>query len=117
MDIGKRLRELREGKGLSQGDIEHDSGLIRCYQSRVENGHTIPSLPVLERWATALEVKLHQIFANGNGQPETPKLPEKTPVGHQAQTLLGVFGKLPSRDRSLLISLARKMVKRNGQPS
>jgi len=39
MVIGDRLRELREAKELSQGDIEERTGLLRCYVSRVENGH------------------------------------------------------------------------------
>ena len=44
MIIGDRLRALREEKKLSQGDIEKRAGLLRCYTSRVENGHTVPAL-------------------------------------------------------------------------
>ena len=44
MSIGARIRQIREKKGLSQGDIERVTGLLRCYTSRVENGHTVPSL-------------------------------------------------------------------------
>jgi transcriptional regulator with XRE-family HTH domain len=44
MVIGDRLRALREEKKLSQGDIEHRTGLLRCYISRVENGHTVPAV-------------------------------------------------------------------------
>ncbi len=58
MDIGKRLRELWEAKALSRGDVEDRTGLPRSYVSRVENGHTTPTLPVLERWANALDVEL-----------------------------------------------------------
>jgi len=36
MIIGDRLRAIREQKKLSQGDIEHRCGLLRCYISRVE---------------------------------------------------------------------------------
>ena len=43
MVISDRLRELRESKNLSQGDIERRTGLLRCYLSRVENGHTVPA--------------------------------------------------------------------------
>ena len=50
MILGRRLREIRELMSLSQGDIEKTSGLLRCYVSRVENGHTIPSLETLENW-------------------------------------------------------------------
>jgi transcriptional regulator with XRE-family HTH domain len=49
-------------KKLSQGDIEERSGLLRCYISRVENGHTVPSIETLEKLARAMEVPLYQIF-------------------------------------------------------
>ena len=55
MVIGDRLKTLREAKDLSQGDIEQRTGLLRCYVSRVENGHTVPSLETLEKFARALE--------------------------------------------------------------
>ena len=115
MDIGKRLRELREAKGLSQGDIEHGTGLHRCYVSRVENGHTTPSLPLLERWAAALDVGLSQLFAVGDEEPDAPQLPGRNPVASQERTLLGLFRQMPIEDRALLISLARDSVKRAGQ--
>jgi transcriptional regulator with XRE-family HTH domain len=53
MVIGDRLRALREAKSLSQGEIEKRSGLLRCYISRVENGHTVPAIPTLEKLARA----------------------------------------------------------------
>ena len=62
MYIAERLRELRENKSLSQGDIEKRTGLLRCYISRVENGHTVPALETLEKFARALEVPLYQLF-------------------------------------------------------
>ena len=49
MDIGGRLRQLRESKNLSQGDIERRTGLIRCYISRVEIGLSLPSVETLEK--------------------------------------------------------------------
>ena len=58
MIIGDRLRALREEKKLSQGDIEKRTGLLRCYISRVENGHTVPAIETLEKLARALEVSL-----------------------------------------------------------
>jgi transcriptional regulator with XRE-family HTH domain len=62
MIIGDRLRELREVKNLSQGIIEQRTGLLRCYISRVENGHTVPSIETLEKLARALEVPMYQLF-------------------------------------------------------
>jgi len=73
MIIGERLRALREEKHLSQGHIEKRTGLLRCYVSRLENGHTIPSIETLEKWARALEVPLYQIFYTGKEPPSTPQ--------------------------------------------
>src|SRR5580700_1963986 len=73
MLVGARLRALREQKNLSQGHIEKRTGLLRCYVSRVENGHTIPSIETLEKWARALEVPLYQIFYEGENPPATPQ--------------------------------------------
>ena len=61
MVICDRLRELREEKKLSQGDIEKRTGLLRCYISRVENGHTVPTVETLEKMARALEVPLYRL--------------------------------------------------------
>jgi transcriptional regulator with XRE-family HTH domain len=72
--IGDRLRELRDGKNLSQGDIEKRTGLLRCYISRVENGHTVPAIETLEKLARALEVPLYQLFYEGEEPPKLPNL-------------------------------------------
>src|SRR5579863_5378590 len=60
MNIGETIRNYRLGKGMSQGDIEKRTGLLRCYLSRVENGHTIPSLDTLSKIAGAMELPLSQ---------------------------------------------------------
>jgi hypothetical protein len=65
MVIEDRLRELRETKQLSQGDIEKRTGLLRCYISRVENGHAVPR---------ALEIPLYQLFYDGDEPPKLPNL-------------------------------------------
>ena len=56
---------MREAKHLSQGDIEKHSGLLRCYISHVENGHTVPAIETPEKMARALEVPLYQLFYDG----------------------------------------------------
>jgi transcriptional regulator with XRE-family HTH domain len=76
MIIGDRLRALREDKKLSQGDIEKRTGLLRCYISRVENGHTVPAIETLEKLARALEV-LYQLFYDGEEPPQLPNLPKR----------------------------------------
>ena len=74
MIIGDRLRVLREEKKLSQGDIEKKTGLLRCYVSRVENGHTVPAVETLEKFARALEVPMYQLFYDGEEPPKLPNL-------------------------------------------
>ena len=74
MLIGQRLRDLREEKELSQGDIEERTGLLRC-TSRVENGHTVPSIETLEKYARALELPMYRFFYEGEPPPKKPKLP------------------------------------------
>ena len=74
MIIGDRLRQLRERKNMSQGDIEKRTGLIRNYISRVENGHTVPSIETLEKLAHALEIPMYQLFYDGEKPPELPNL-------------------------------------------
>ena len=76
MVIGDRLKELRESKELSQGDMKKRTGLFRCYISRVENGHTVPAVSTLGKLARALEVPMYQLFHDGEAaasgaQPET----------------------------------------------
>jgi len=75
MLIGQRLRQIRESTNLSQGDIEQRTGLLRPHTSRVENGHTVPSIEMLEKYARALEVPLYRFFYEGEGPPTKPKLP------------------------------------------
>ncbi len=70
MDVGNRLRSVREEENLSQGDIEKRTGLLRCYISRVENGHTVPAIETLEKMARALELPLYQLMYDG----EKPRL-------------------------------------------
>jgi transcriptional regulator with XRE-family HTH domain len=116
MIIGERLRTLREEKHLSQGHIEKRTGLLRCYISRVENGHTVPSIETLEKMSRALEVPLYQLFYEGDNLPEPPKTIRKVPSwgrsGKEAR-LLNKFCQLFSRtdesDRRLLLHIARKM--------
>jgi transcriptional regulator with XRE-family HTH domain len=62
MKIGQKLREERN---LSQGDIQHKTGLLRCYTSRVENGFTVPNIETLEKLARALEIPLYHFFTDG----------------------------------------------------
>src|SRR3981081_3394033 len=77
MMIRERLRALREEKKFTQGEIEKRTGLLRCYISRVENGHTVPSVETLEKFAHALEVPMYQLFYEGEEPPKLLDLPKR----------------------------------------
>jgi transcriptional regulator with XRE-family HTH domain len=112
MTIGERLRELREAKGLSQGDIGQRSGLFRNYISRVENGHTIPAVQTLERWAEALEVSLYELFFDNQGKPQLPplKAAETKPTGPREEELFALIKRMSEADRELFLSLTLQLI-------
>ena len=111
MDIGNRLRQLREAKGLSQGAIEKRTGLLRCYVSRVECGHTVPTLDTIERWAMALDVFLWEVFAEAEASSE-PTRPE--PLTPYEKRLFALLKKIGETDRALFMSVANKLAYRRG---
>ena len=119
MVIGDRLRQLREEKKLTQADIEKRTGLVRPYISRVENGHTVPGVDTLEKFARALEVPMYVLFYDGD---EPPKLPKQNGAlrngwgakGKDSRVLTKfqrLLGKMKEGDRRLLLVTARKMAK------
>jgi transcriptional regulator with XRE-family HTH domain len=120
MLIGQRLRELRESKDLSQGDIERQTGLLRCYVSRVENGHTVPAVETLEKFARALAVPIYLIFhddkspliklhlqqaADGDPSLWGAKPKERRELRQFAKAL----ARMDRRERNLLMKMAATM--------
>jgi len=121
--IGDRLRELRVAKNLSQGDIEKRTGLLRCYISRVENGHTVPAIETLEKMARALECPLYQLFYDGEEPPPLPNLLkrkayDKTVWGSSGrdarflEKLRRLLSKTDEEHRKLILHMAQKMARR-----
>ena len=129
MVIGERLRGLREEKHLSQGDIEKRTGLLRCYISRVENGHTVPTVETLEKMARALEVPMYKLFYDGEAPPKLDNLAKRKTAddivwgssGKEARFLTmfrKLLGRIEEKDRKLLLAFAQKVAsKRNGRNS
>jgi transcriptional regulator with XRE-family HTH domain len=108
MNIGEKIRNFRLGKGMSQGDIEKRTGLLRCYLSRVENGHTVPSLGTLARIAGSMELALSQFFADSpNGSQALPKLSDDE-VRFLSQ-IRRYSVNLDDVDRKLVVAMAKKM--------
>jgi transcriptional regulator with XRE-family HTH domain len=120
MMIGERIRLMREEKKLSQGDIEKRTGLLRCYVSRVENGHTVPAVETLEKFTRALEVPLYQLIYDG---PEPPKAvtlafsragagSEWGASGKDARYLFrlrGFLGQMDERSREIVLAMVQQM--------
>jgi len=108
MKIGTTVRAFRLQKGLSQGDIEKKTGLLRCYLSRVENGHTVPSIDTLSKIAQALDLSIAQFFADDSlgHQFDTRKLSDE-----ELRFLTQIHrysSNLNESDRKLLLAMVKK---------
>ena len=116
MNIGETIRNYRLQKGMSQGDIEKRTGLLRCYLSRVENGHTIPSLDTLAKIASAMELPLGQFFtdnhANGNSKSLPPLTEEEVRFLSQIRRY---SSNLNDSDRKLVLAMVKKMAASAGK--
>jgi transcriptional regulator with XRE-family HTH domain len=123
MIIGDRLRELREEKKFSQGEIEKRTGLLRCYISRVEHGYTVPNVETLEKLARALEVPIYQLFYEGAEPLKLSNfLNRKRTTGtewgsegkdaRQIAQFCRLFSRMEESDRRLVLFMAQKMARR-----
>jgi transcriptional regulator with XRE-family HTH domain len=110
MNIGETIRTYRLQKGMSQGDIEKRTGLLRCYLSRVENGHTIPSLDTLSKIAGAMELPLGQFFADHFSNGNAKNLPPLTEDEVRFLTQIRRYSmSLNDSDRKLVLAMVKKM--------
>jgi len=123
MVIGDRLRALREEKKFSQGEIEKRTGLLRCYISRIECGHTVPAVETLEKFARALEIPMYQLFYEGEEPPKLPNLPKRKSAddlawgskGKDAKLLAQfcrLFQRMEEDDLGMVLFMAQRMARR-----
>ena len=116
--IGDTLKALRQQKKLSQGDIEKRTGLLRCDISRVENGHTVPSVNTLGKMARALEIPMYRLFTDDAHvqKPDISFSKGETAHNKKIDALVRSFAKVLARvnnkDRGLLLQMASKMANR-----
>jgi transcriptional regulator with XRE-family HTH domain len=120
MQIGQRLKALRDEKNFSQGDIEKATGLLRCYVSRVENGHTVPNVETLEKWARALDMPLYKVMYEGDEPPKPRKLGKQGDQGlwghskkeaSELSQLQRHLAKMDPKQRTLLLGLAARLAR------
>ncbi|MGA2352123.1 MAG: helix-turn-helix transcriptional regulator [Terracidiphilus sp.] len=108
LKIGTSIRAHRLQKELSQGDIEKKTGLLRCYLSRVENGHTIPSLDTLSKIARALDLPITQFFTDDS----TSKQANLQKLSDEELRFLTQIRRystnLSESDRKLLLAMVKK---------
>jgi len=121
MEIGVKLRELREAKNLSQGDIQKRTGLVRAYASRVEHGHRVPTIETLEKYASALAIPLYRFFTDEETVAK-PKLPRsddswgtRGKERSKLQSLVRALSRMDEQDKKLLLSMAQGMARRGGK--
>ncbi len=110
MNIGETIRNFRLQKGMSQGDIEKRTGLLRCYLSRVENGHTIPSLDTLAKIASAMDVALAQFFSDApmdNGSKSAPQVSDD--VIRFLNQVRRYSAGLNDSDRRMVVAMVKKL--------
>jgi transcriptional regulator with XRE-family HTH domain len=117
VDIGRRLKDAREQKNLSQGDIEKRTGLLRCYISRVECGHTVPALSTIEKIARALEMPAYQLFIGAERSPSFAggnkgKSSASRKQERQLFRFANLLANMKERDRTLLLKLGSAMAGR-----
>lgn len=108
MNIGNTIRGYRLQKGMSQGDIEKRTGLLRCYLSRVENGHTVPSLETLQKIARALDLQLAEFFAEEIVSKEMSSLHLDEDEIRFLTQVQRYSANLSENDRRLLLAMVRK---------
>ena len=119
MVIGEKLKALRAQKNLSQGDIQKRTGLLRCYISRIENGHTVPSVDTLEKMARALEIPMYRLFTDDN-RVKKPNIPTErarsraviSKQDRELRTLAKLLPRMNEKDRGILLHMASKMANR-----
>jgi len=113
VNIGQVIRSYRGDRGLSQGDIERRTGLLRCYLSRVENGHTVPSLETLSKIAEAMEINLADFFPGADTAQDRQTRKVLGELSQEEILLLTEIRKcsttLSTDDKTLFLGMVRKM--------
>ena len=121
MVIGERLRAIRESKKMSQGHIEKKTGMLRCYLSRVECGHTVPSLETLEKWSKALDISMGQLFADdGKAAEPLPALKNdqmklNRAAANHLRRVGSAFSRMQPKDMAIIAQFATKFAERRSR--
>jgi transcriptional regulator with XRE-family HTH domain len=119
MEIGQRLRAIREAKNLSQVEVARATGFVQPYISRGENGVMTPNVESLEKWARALDMTLYQLLYDGEEPPKPVKKSDAKLWGQPAreavklERLRKALAKMDAEDRELLLTMTSYMASRS----
>jgi len=121
--IGERMRLYRNTRNLSQLEVEQRTGLRRYNISRVENGHTTPTLATVDKITRALGIPLYQLFyecrvsrANAVTLKHRSRRPQSRREDAYMKRLQRSLIRIPAARRRLLLFLASYLAspKRSG---
>jgi transcriptional regulator with XRE-family HTH domain len=87
MQLGDRLRSIRQSKSVSLKELERRTGVSQTYWSYLECGHRLPGVKMLEKWAGALNVPLYKLFYEEKGNPNLPNLTTDCDTWFELSTL------------------------------
>ena len=77
----------------------------------MENGHTIPSIDTLQRWAAALDVEVYQLFFEGAEIPKPVPLGTTEDLDDRERKLVGFFRCANEADRQFILNVGRRLAK------
>lgn len=100
MDIGKRLRAIREGKQITIYRLSKDTGISQNHISGIELGKRQPTIDTLTRLITPLGITLAELF-NDNNKAVFPTDNERA--------LLENYRCLPDDKASALLNLSKML--------
>jgi uncharacterized cupin superfamily protein/DNA-binding Xre family transcriptional regulator len=93
IQVGRKIRELRNQKGFSLREIADRSGLNINTLSMVENGKSSPSVSTLQQLARALDVSIVDFFETDQVQKQIVFTPaNQRPGSHFGSTLMENLG-------------------------
>ena len=113
LTIGRKLRELREERHLTQQQMAGKAGVPRTYISRIENARLLPGPVMLHRIADALAVAILDLLPQNKNCISAPELGDDT----YWASFVSHFSQLRPGDMAYVVSHAREMLDEDRTPA
>ena len=103
MHLGKKLRRMRQARGLTAVELAKRARVTTGFISQLEHSQTVPSLHTLQRIAAVLGVSLTYFLLEENLQPQVVRKQER-PILHLGDNgaCVSLLSPLPSRHLELV---------------